>query len=215
MFSNNGRRLNSTTTVVETVSDRHSTSNNSVRRSLNSDIIYAIATNNLNDIIQSINPSNVNNIIDTETRMTALHYATRNSSNIQIIKYLMECGADHELKDSNQKDCIDLAIKSNERFLVDWIMQNKFKKSDLLISDLKSNVETLKIKNRDQQETINYLESKNTELSSKCDLLTMQVNQNKLQLDEAKAETGKYKRKFEDSDKAFTNLLNKRGRKDP
>ena len=58
------------------------------KTSTNNDIIFAIATNNINILKDKLNNQNVNNIIDTKNNFTPLHFAIKVSEPI-IINFLL------------------------------------------------------------------------------------------------------------------------------
>jgi predicted RNase H-like nuclease (RuvC/YqgF family) len=136
-------------------------------------------------------------VIDQKNRYTALHYAVKLPNN-DIVEYLMNCGADTTIKQNEGKDSIDLSIEANKRFLVNKVIEKSNKELDELYvkyDDNKYNVKTLERKNKELTETNEYLQKANTDYANKIDNL--------------KKENVSTKRKLEDSEKAFENLLKK------
>ncbi len=150
------------------------TNNNSTGTSINSpgslvtsgnssqsdQIIFAVVTGNLREVTRLVNTSNVNNVIDTTNRYTALHYAVKLPNN-DIVEYLMNCGADPNIKQNEGKDSIDLSIEANKRFLINKVMAKNDKELDDIYNKLdesKHNIRTLERKNKELNESNNYLQ---------------------------------------------------------
>ncbi len=174
-----------------------STSTNTTISSNSDNIIFAIVTGNLFEVTRLVNSSNVNNVIDTKNRYTALHYAVKLPNN-DIVSYLMKCGADPNIKQNEGKDSIDLSIESNKRFLVDKILSKTNKELDDVYTKLDENkhhTRSIERKNKELEESNNYLTKVNGEYVKK--------------IDDLKEENKNIKRKLEDSEKAFENLLKK------
>lgn len=164
----------------------------------NSDeIIFAVVTGNFSEVTRLVNSSNVNNVIDIKNRYTALHYAVKQPNN-EIVEYLMNCGADPSIKQNEGKDSIDLSIESNKRFLINKVIAKNEKELDELYAkyDEKNyNLKTLEIKNKELNETNTYLQKTNSEYVQR--------------IEELKEENKSIKRKLDESEKAFENLLKK------
>lgn len=161
------------------------------------EIIFAIVTGNLREVTRLVNSSNINNVIDTKNRYTALHYAVKLPNN-DIVEYLMNCGADPNVKQNEGKDSIDLSIEANKRFLINKVMAKNERELDDVYNKLdenKHNMRTLERKNKELTESNTYLEKVNGEFGRK--------------IEELKEENKSVKRKLEDSEKAFENLLKK------
>lgn len=191
-FTGSSNVLGSRTTTI--IANNNITS----RNNLNNDIMYAILTSNYQEVIRLVDSLNVNNIIDTTNNYTALHHAVRIRGNNSIIEYLMSIGANPNLKQNEGKDCIDLSIESNYRYLIDKLIKEKDFELDKIYDKLDTaNYESknLKIKNEVLVEENEYLKKSSTQYVEKIENL--------------KTENVKLKRKYEDSEKAFSNLLKK------
>ncbi len=164
----------------------------------NSDsIIFAVVTGNLQEVTRLVNSSNVNNVIDTKNGYTALHYAVKLPSN-DIVNYLMNCGANPNIKQNEGKDSIDLSIESNKRFLVNKVIEKTNKELDEIYTKYDENKYTIKKLEKENKQLIEentYLQKTNTDYAKK--------------VEELKEENKNTKRKLEDSEKAFENLLKK------
>lgn len=161
-------------------------------------IIFAIVTCNITNLRRLVNSSNVNNIIDKKNKYTALHHAVRIKKNDQIIEYLMSCGADPSFKQDEGKDAVDLAIEANYRYLIDRLLKQKEQELDNLYTkydDLNYKVKGLERTNQDLIKTNEYLTKSSSEYVEKIESL--------------KVENSNLKRKFDESEKAFNNLLKK------
>jgi hypothetical protein len=98
-----------------------------------------------------------------------------------LVEYLMSCGANPDIKQNEGRDAIDLSIESNKRYLID----NLLKKNN---AELKETNEYI-IKSTDQYvKKIDVLKEENVKL---------------------KDDNVKLKRKIDDGEKAFSNLLKK------
>jgi len=192
IFSRTGTILSSNAS-----NSSNSAGSNSGTRSDSDDIIYAIVTGNLREVTRLVNSSNVNNVIDLKNRYTALHYAVKLPNN-EIVEYLMNCGADPNIKQNENKDSIDLSIEANKRFLINKVIAKNNKELDELYAkyDEKNySMKTLERKNKELTETNVYLQTSNTEYARRNG--------------ELEGENKALKRKCEESDKAFENLLKK------
>lgn len=162
------------------------------------EIVFAIVTCNITNLRRLVNSSNVNNIIDKKNKYTALHHAVRIKKNDQIIEYLMSCGANPNLKQDEGKDCIDLAIEANYRYLIDKLFKDKEKEIDNLYTkydDLNFKVKGLERTNQELIRSNEHLSKSNGEFVEKIESL--------------KTENCNLKRKYDESEKAFNNLLKK------
>lgn len=162
------------------------------------EIIFSIVTGNIGILRRLVNSSNINKIIDKKNNYTALHHAVRIKKNDQIIEYLMSCGANPSIKQDEGKDAIDLSIESNYRFLIDKLLKNKDLELDnlyLKYDDLGYKIKGLEKTNQDLVKTNEYLTKSSSEYVEKIESL--------------KVENSNLKRKFDESEKAFNNLLKK------
>lgn len=177
---------------------RTNSSTNSSRNSSNNEIMFAVLTSNPQEVRRLVNSSNVNDIIDTTNNYTALHHAVRIRGNNAVIEYLMSIGANPKLEQNEGKDCIDLAIEANYRYLIDRLIKEK-------------DIELDKI--YDKFDAINYqykdLERKNEKLVEENDYLKKSTSQYVEKIETLKTENAGLKRKYDESEKAFTNLLKK------
>ena len=192
MFRNNIHTLSQSNT--ETIGNN---SNLETLESINNKIIFAIVTGKIQDIRRLINSSNVNRIVDTINNYTALHYAV-GLPNEDIVNYLMDCGADSSIKQHDNKDAIDLSIASNKRFLINYLMNKKTN----TIDDLNYKVKNLEKDNKNLKETNEFLNKSTDEYNKKIDKITNE-------LEVVKEENKNLKRKLNDSETSFNNLLKK------
>lgn len=199
IFTGSSNILGSTTTTNSTTnSTRTNSSTNFGRNTIGNEIMFAVLTSNLQEVRRLVNSSNVNDIVDTTNNYTALHHAVRIRGNNAIIEYLMSIGANPKLKQGEGKDCIDLAIEANYRYLIDKLLKEK-------------DVELDKI--YDKFDTINYqykdLEKKNATLVEENEYLKKSSSQYVEKIETLKTENAGLKRKYDESEKAFANLLKK------
>lgn len=190
MFSRTG-------TILGTNSGSASASASHGTASQSDEIIFAIVTGNLREVTRLVNSTNINNVIDNKNRYTALHYAVKLPNN-DIVEYLMNCGADPNIKQNEGKDSIDLSIEANKRFLINKVMAKNERELDDVYNKLdesKHTMRTLERKNKELTEANTYLEKVNGEFGKK--------------IEELKEENKSVKRKLDDSEKAFENLLKK------
>jgi ankyrin repeat protein len=192
-FTGTSNILSSTTN-----STRTNSSVNSCRNTSSNEIMFAVLTSNPQEVRRLVNSSNVNDIIDTTNNYTALHHAVRIRGNNVVIEYLMSIGANPKLEQNEGKDCIDLAIEANYRYLIDRLIKEK-------------DIELDKI--YDKFDTINYqykdLERKNEKLVEENEYLKKSTSQYVEKIETLKTENAGLKRKYDESEKAFTNLLKK------
>lgn len=187
-----------TSNILGSTTTRTNSSVNSGRNSSSNEIMFAVLTSNPQEVRRLVNSSNVNDIIDTTNNYTALHHAVRIRGNNAIVEYLMSIGANPKLKQGEGKDCIDLAIEANYRYLIDKLLKEK-------------DIELDKIYNK--YDTVNYeyknLEKKNTALVEENEYLKKSTSQYVEKIETLKTENTGLKRKYDESEKAFTNLLKK------
>ena len=162
------------------------------------EIIFAIVTCNITNLRRLVNSSNVNNVIDKKNKYTALHHAVRIKKNDQIIEYLMSCGANPTIKQDEGKDAVDLAIEANYRYLIDRLIKEKEKELD-----------TLYTKYDDLGYKVKGLERTNQELVKTNEYLTKSTSEYVDKIESLKVDNTNLKRKFDESEKAFNNLLKK------
>jgi ankyrin repeat protein len=170
-----------------------STVNQAISNDLNNNILFSIITGNVCEVKKLVNKNNINNIIDTKNNYTALHYAVKLPNN-EIVEYLVNCGANVNLKQNEGKDAIDLSIEANKRFLINKLITDTSKDSKEL--------DELYVKYDDVNYKFKNLEKTNKTLKDANEYLE-KVNE------ELKENNSKLKRKLEDSETAFENLLKK------
>lgn len=174
---------------------------NTIRKNVNNtknQILYAILVRDRVRVGELVNNANVNNIIDDVNDYTALHHAVRIRGNDSIIKYLISIGANPKLKQNENKDAIDLSIEANYRFLIDELLKDINVELDNIydkFDNIKHDKGVLETQNKNLTEENTYLKKISTQNTEKISLL--------------KTDNEKLKRKFEDSEKAFQNLLKK------
>jgi chromosome segregation ATPase len=131
------RNTYTTGSNVRTMSSLNSNSTNTVNSSsltsTHTDIIYAIAIDDLENVKRLINSSNVNNIIDSKNNFTALHIAISKSSNSDTVKYLLSIGANPELKTKSNADSYDLAFDHRNRHVFNYAVEKANAKVDELL----------------------------------------------------------------------------------
>lgn len=156
-------------------------------------IIFAIVTNNINTVKKIVTSSNYNEVLDEETGFTALQYAIASPNvNNEIIKYLLNLGANPKQKIKNQNiDSFDLAIRYNKKYLFEYF--NKIQ--DDKIDTLTDKIDTLNGKILSLEETNKYL--------------TDSVNNYNNKIKERDQQITSLKKKNEESEAAFNNLLKK------
>lgn len=162
------------------------------------EIIFAVVTGNIITVRRLVNSTNVNKIIDKKNNYTALHHAVRIKKNDQIVEYLLSCGANPNLKQDEGKDAVDLTIESNYRYLIDKMLKDK----DNEIDNLYTKFDNVNYK-------VKELERTNQELTKTNEYLSKSSGQYVTKIDELKTENSNLKRKLDDSEKAFSNLLKK------
>jgi FtsZ-binding cell division protein ZapB len=205
MFRNNSRTqtIVGQSNVLGSSNDTFSlpttrSSHTNIRNNVRNEIMFAILTSNLQEVRRLVNSSNSNDIIDTTNGYTALHHAVRIRGNDNIIEYLMSVGANPKLKQNENKDAIDLSIESNYRFLIDKLLN-------------KNESELNEIYNK--FDNINYeyknLKRKNEELVEENTYLKKSSSQYVEKIDKLKSENDNLQIKYENSEKAFANLLKK------
>lgn len=208
MFRNNNNTSRTQTTTFTGLSNvlgsTNQTQNNTrtsqsgVRNNVGNDIMFAVLTSNLQEVKRLVNSSNSNDIIDTTNNYTALHHAVRTRGNDKIIEYLLSVGANPIIKQNEGKDAIDLSIEANYRFLIDkMINKNEAELDELYVKYDSANYEykNIKRKNDELVEENNYLKKSQSQYIEK--------------IEELKSENTGLKRKYDESEKAFANLLKK------
>jgi len=118
------------------------------------DVMYYVNTNNLVKLksLSLINKHNVNTIIDNVNNYTALHYSLRLPDN-NICQYLLEVGANPELKTKDGKDAYDIAVQFNKKYLY----ESKIKQKNDRIKDLEDDCVHLNKKIKIEHDAKEYL----------------------------------------------------------
>ena len=161
----------------------------------NDDLIMSIALGDINKVKKLINSDNVNNVIQNKNKHTALHFAVV-LHNPEIVKYLLSVGADPKIKNIEDKDSIDLSSSVNKRHIFDYLIESK----DAEIQKLKNEIYLYKDQIVDLNDTVKYFKTNN-------DRILETVNLKKKAIEEKDIVIVNYKRKLEESDKAYENLL--------
>ena len=197
--------VNGSTTQTTTIPNVLNTPiNTNTVDSDNDKIIFYTVTGNITEIRKLVNNTNVNKIIDTKNNYTVLHYAVKLPNN-NIVEYLISCGADTTIKQNEGKDAIDLSIESNKRFLVD----NLLKKNNFEIDQLYTKFDDLNYKTKTLERSNNDLKQSNEYLNKSNDQYVKKIEELKKDNEKLNEDNVKIKRKLDDSDKAFSNLLKK------
>jgi len=176
----------------------------------NTSILEAIDTNDLKKVKNVININNANNIINKRLNWCALHYSLTQNVDKEIIKYLITI-TNENLKDIKGNDFKTFSFYHNNTIYVD-IIEDRYnlKQYDCDVKDKKIN---------DLNEKINYLNNTNDTLTTNIrnfrkvnDKLKNDIIINDILIKEnndLKDNNKKLKRKLDESDKAFDNLLKK------
>ena len=167
-------------------------------------ILFYIVTGNHVELRKLINSTNINNVIDIKNNYTALHYAVKLPNN-NIVEYLMSCGANPDIKQNEGKDAVDLSIESNKRYLIDIVL----KKNNAEIDQLYSKFDDIHYKNKTLERTNAELKEKNEWLNKSSDQYVNKIDMLKEENVKLKDDNVKLKRKIDDGEKAFANLLKK------
>ena len=183
---------------------RSNTITQNIESDINWKIINEITNGKLDELKILINSENVNKIINKNNNCTVLHYAISSPSpSDDIIKYLLDCGADPKIKQNKGKDCYELASNQYLKFLLDHTIANKDNQITSLyikIDDLKYDIKKLESVNNNLKETIDYLNKSTDEYIKSNDNITKELN-------EQKVLNTKLKRKAVDMETAFKNVL--------
>lgn len=159
----------------------------------NDSIICAIVTGNLIQVKKLVDRSNINKMVDTKNRYLPIHYALGNS---EILKYLLDLGADPKLKQGEGYDSFELSVRLGKTHIFDYYKQNQ----ELMIN-------SLNYENKDLVKKNTKLSEENTYLSKSIDNFNIKVVSLNNSLVKKTEECNKLKRDLDDSEKAFSNLL--------
>jgi len=163
----------------------------------NDDIIVAIVTNNYNKLKSLLNRNNVNNIIDTKNNYTALHYAVTLPNN-DITKLILELDGNPKIKQDEEYDAFELALRSGKKYIFQYFEQKQQSK----ITNLETDNTKLLLKVDDLKRT-------NENLNESIDKFNNKINALHKVIECKDKEIGNLKRDLDESEKAFTNLLKK------
>lgn len=202
LFDSNPNFLNSNTSSNNQTNQTNQTNDDA--------ILFAVITGNLNELTRLINNDNINNIIDKKNKYTALHHAVRIKRNDHIVDYLLECGANPHLIQDEGKDAIDLSIESNYRYLINKIIKEK----DIKLEQLHDKYDDIKYKYKQSENVNKELKKQNDELEKKNMYLQKSNDEYAVKINQVQIENANTKRKLEQSEKAFENLLKKSKRND-
>lgn len=173
-------------------------------------VLDSISNNNIKKVKELVNKNNANNILNKRLKWTALHYALSQNVDKEILEYLISI-TDENLKDINGSNLKTFSFNHNNTIYVD-IYENKFniKQYDCEVKDKKIN---------DLNEKINFLNNTNDTLSTNIrnlrninDKLKNEKIINNIIIKEnndLKDNNKNLKRKLDESEKAFDNLLKK------
>ena len=119
-----------------------------------SDLMSCVITNNLTQIklLNLVNRANVNNIIDIPNKATALHYSLQLFDST-IANFLLNLGADPELKNATGQNSYDLSLQFHKRCVFDFIIADKNSEID----ELKCDNNQLKKKLKVEQDNKEFL----------------------------------------------------------
>jgi ankyrin repeat protein len=161
----------------------------------NDSIICAIVTGNLIQVKKLVNRSNVNRIIDLKNKYLPIHYAL---SDNEILKYLLDIGADPTLKQGEGYDAYELSVRLGKTYIFDYYKENQ----EIKITSLENENKELVKKN-------NKLVEENAYLSRSIDNYNNRILSYDNTMKRKIEECDKLKKDLNESEKAFTNLLKK------
>ncbi len=135
---------------------------------------------NLEEYCNNVNPCKVNVIVDNNNGNLALHYAIMFHNN-QCIDILLQKGADARLKNKNDENAYDYAIKHNNSYFFYKVRERNVEKFNLLnghVDNLKKQIVDLDVKNNNLNAVVKDMEQRESLL--------------KIQIDELKGKTSRY-----------------------
>ena len=217
---NTGSYGSSTTTST---ANRVNTLSNTTQ---STNVIYAIALDDLDTVKQLVNSSNVNNVVDQKNGFTALHIAISKSSGSDIVKYLLSVGANADVKTKSNLDSYEMAFDHKKRCVFDHAVEQKQNTIDALL--VKN--DTLNNKVADLTEKNSYLTKSNEQYGLKLrtevaqakastgevsritklyDEKSNECNTLKRKVGELTEENTKLRKDLSDAESALTNVLKK------
>jgi len=182
------------------------TTNYNTNKSISTDIIYAIATDDMNSVKRLIRSTNVNDIIDEKNGFTALHIAITKSSDNDIVKYLLSIGADSTILTRKNQDSCDLAFDHRKRYIFTHTIEQKQQKIDeLLIKNDTLNAKIIDLNDRNQ-----YLTKANEGYSERIKLLQKnEVEPIKSQLKNSSTEVSRITKLYDETSDECKSLKRK------
>lgn len=230
MFGRNTYTTGSTTTTTTNTGSNINRLNTSILstpiHTQLTNIIYAIAIDDLETVKELVNTSNVNNIVDKKNGFTALHIAISKSCGSDTVRYLLSIGANTDTKTKSNVDSYDLAFDHKKRCVFDHAVEQKQNTIDTLLiknDSLNNKVVDLTDKNdyltksneqyalKLRSETL--LKSSSTSEVSKItklyDTKSNECNTLKRKVGELTEENTKLKRDINDAESALSNVLKK------
>lgn len=87
-------------------------------------MIFYIQNNKLTDLKRLINKNNVNTVIDSKDGLRAIDYAIK-SNNDEIIKFLLELGADAYLLNGSKKNAFELSREHISNVVSNFVLNSK------------------------------------------------------------------------------------------
>ena len=163
-------------------------------------ILLQIFTKNLVEIKKLIKKENVNDLLNRDN-YTALHYAVMQDDK-NIIKYILDCGANPKLKTKENKTALDFATDKNKDYLYEYQSTYQFLNLNNIIDDLNKKNEILYDQNLDLSDENKYLKRTKDELNIKYENLQKDFK-------EKDKEIVGVKRQRDEAEKAFSNISKK------
>lgn len=167
-------------------------------------IILTIFNKNITDLKKLIKKENVN-IVLNKSGYTSLHFAVLQDDK-NIIKYLLDCGADPTIKHNQNQNCIDFALDQNKIYLYEYLNNNKNIEIEKIITKKNNEINILNDKNEKLNFDVVVLRDENKFLKKTRDDVDDKIFTLSKELDDTKKESLKRKRTCDESEKAFENL---------
>jgi ankyrin repeat protein len=168
-------------------------------------ILVSLLSRNVTKIKELIDQYNINDIIDDLTGYTALHYAVTIPNNNDIVKYLLDNGANLKKLQKDNMDSYELATVSNKKYLFEYFKN----KQDDKINDLELKNITLNNKITTLEKINKHLESTFDTYNEKIKTLKSEIIKKDDEIIKKDNENNKLKRKNVDTEEAFNQLLKK------
>ncbi len=151
---------------------------------------------NLEEYCNNINPCKVNVIVDNNNGNLALHYAIMFHNN-QCIDILLQKGADTFIKNKDNENAYDYAIKHGNKYFFYRIREKNIEKFNILkehVDNFKKQIVDLDVKNSNLNAVIKDMEQRESLL--------------KIQIDELKGKTSRYETIISQLNENNKSLLN-------